>query len=138
MATLEELREKLVAVEAGGQRLLDIKAELIDSDRERNRLREGLRALKQQEAAPRAEGLWPTSSGAEREVWVMQHAGMALRVSRAQATEMIEKRQAEQEAHTAALREEQKAVTAALNDKGGVTGIGDGLLKAMINLKDTS
>uniref|UniRef100_A0A7S1SWD1 P53 and DNA damage-regulated protein 1 n=1 Tax=Tetraselmis chuii TaxID=63592 RepID=A0A7S1SWD1_9CHLO len=136
MTTLEELRERLVEVETDGQRLLDIKAEIIMSDKERNSLREGARALKKQEGGQPERTLWPAAPGDGQRVWVMQHSGVAMGVSRERAAEIIQKRQAEEEERTQELREEQKQITARLNEKGGVTGIGDGLLKAMINLKD--
>jgi len=57
-------------------------------------------------------------------------------LGREEAITSIQKRQAEVEERIKALRERQKALVKALADKGGVTGTSEGVLKAMLALRD--
>ncbi|XP_075263693.1 uncharacterized protein LOC142355379 [Convolutriloba macropyga] len=139
MAAADKLRSALQQVEYDALLLLDAKKKMVDADRERNSLREAATALRkwpEEGAASKAGALWQGRT--QNEVWVMQPGGVTFKLGRQQAAEHISRRQASQEELIKELRAEEKRITASLADKGGVSEVQEGVLKALLTLKDDS
>mmetsp|Transcript_38366 Transcript_38366/g.108447 ORF Transcript_38366/g.108447 Transcript_38366/m.108447 type:complete len:140 (+) Transcript_38366:265-684(+) len=137
MATADKLRSALQQVEYDAQLLLDAKKKMVEADRERNGLREAATALRKWDDGAACDTGRPLWAGVtQNDVWVMQPGGVVLKLNRQQASEHISGRQALQERLVKELRAEEKRLMAQLADKGGVMEVQEGVLKALLTLKD--
>lgn len=162
---MQKLHDATLEVERLGELFLINKEQLVEADKQRQANREAITALRRQhqgrgastsrsdstggasaESSSTSGGGGGGSSQAQRKVWLLPSAmpssislsGAFLKIPATDALARIEADQKKIEAHIEELRTQQKRLTAQLAEKGaGPEGAGEGLLRAMLELKDT-
>ncbi|KAI8471983.1 MAG: hypothetical protein J3K34DRAFT_520175 [Monoraphidium minutum] len=152
---MEKIQAATLEVERLGELFLMNKEQILQADRQRQGNREALAALRRQQrggggaggsgaGASSSSGSSGGGGAPQKRVWLLPSAapaggpGAFTKLPAADAARRIEADQERLEARLAELRAAQKRLTAALADRGaGPEGAGEGLLRAMLNLKDS-
>mmetsp|Transcript_5301 Transcript_5301/g.11603 ORF Transcript_5301/g.11603 Transcript_5301/m.11603 type:complete len:133 (-) Transcript_5301:154-552(-) len=122
--TMLKLQDALVDTERLGELFIDLRNKIIDSDRRRQELREGLTALRKQHAEPK--------------IWLQRPGNIMIKATSEDAQKRITKDLSLIELQLQQYRAEEKKLIALLADKGvAPSSLGPGMLNAMLTLKDS-
>uniref|UniRef100_A0A7S0R1T5 P53 and DNA damage-regulated protein 1 n=1 Tax=Chlamydomonas leiostraca TaxID=1034604 RepID=A0A7S0R1T5_9CHLO len=120
--TMLKLQDALSETERLGERFLDVRAQMVALDKQRQENREALTAVRKQQ---------------DDKVWLQRGSTGLWKLPKQRAIEHLEQDQKHIDQQLDELTRELKKLTALLADKGAGPAVGPGMLNAMLHLRDT-